>query len=62
MLNVLKKILPTLLTIAGVAATVLSGNVQGLLAAHPTAAAIVAAVWSILLHLMPSPMAPVASK
>lgn len=52
-----KKFWPTIVSVGTLVAGVLSPSFQGVIAAHPTVSAVVAGVWAVLSHLLPSPVA-----
>ena len=54
-INLVKKYLPSILSVLGTVAVALAPQIQGLLAKHPEAATTVAALWAILNHWLPSP-------
>ena len=55
------KYLPTVIAIVTAAAVAAAPSIQGLLANHPTASTIVAAIYAIVAHFLPSPVAPSAA-
>jgi len=46
----------TLATIGAIALTAFTPALQGILATHPTVSVILLGVWSILGHILPSPL------
>jgi uncharacterized protein YaiE (UPF0345 family) len=54
--DTLKKWWPTLVTIGGTLIGVLTPSIQGFLVKHPEIMTIVAGVYAILQHMMPSPV------
>jgi len=50
--------LPSILAAVMAVASVFAGPVQALIAAHPAVAGVLAAVYAIMAHFLPSPAAP----
>lgn len=51
----LKSLLPSLIALATAALTIFSPVLQGYVSAHPSVSAVLAAVYAVIAHLMPSP-------
>lgn len=49
--------LPSILGAVGAVASLFSGEIQTVIAAHPAVAGVIAGVYSILTHFLPSPSA-----
>lgn len=54
----MSKYLPTIIAIVTAAAVAATPAIQTVLAAHPTVSVIVAALYAILTHWLPSPVTP----
>lgn len=54
------KLLPTLIAALTAIAVAVAPQIQAILAHHPVVSAIVAAIYAILTHWLPSPAAPPA--
>ncbi len=50
------KIWPSVVALLGIIATGLSGTVQGMISHHPVVSAVLALLYSILAHWLPSPL------
>jgi hypothetical protein len=50
--------LPSLLAALMAVLSIFSGQIQSVIAAHPSIAAALAAVYAIIAHILPSPVAP----
>ena len=51
----LKKYLPSIVSVAGLVATMFSGQIQGVIAAHPVLDSVGASILGIVAHFWPSP-------
>lgn len=54
----MKALLPTIIAALTAVAVAVAPQIQAILAAHPTISVIVAAVYAIIAHWLPSPAAP----
>ena len=54
----MKALLPTIIAALTAVAVAVAPQIQAVLAAHPTISVIVAAVYAIIAHWLPSPAAP----
>lgn len=53
----MKKIIPSLVTLAATAVTLFTPELQALLVAHPAAATVFAGIYALIKGLLPSPIA-----
>lgn len=54
----MKKYLPTILAVLSAVAVAVTPTIQAALSHHPEAATIVAALYAVIAHWLPSPAAP----